>query len=118
SLAQGVPNFDTTAVDSFPAPIKLDGINYAAKAARPGFGRLTLKRVWFENDRSTRGSRSPYDFSYDESSTLANPRYKEHAHDRWGTYRDYGDYCELANYPYVVQHPDSTARVDTAASAW
>ena len=118
-LAEGIPNFDASnaVVDKFQVAVRIDDTTFNSNTSRPGTGKLALRRLWFENERSTRGKASPYDFGYDAAGP-SNPRFKSHAQDRWGVYRDFGDFCEVAHFPYVKQDPASVAARDIAASAW
>ena len=59
-------------------------------------GKLTLKKVWFTYQNSTKGKLSPYQFSY--STGIANPSYDYRNVDRWGNYQ--ANTSENAGYPY------------------
>lgn len=59
-------------------------------------GKLSLKQVWFEYLNSTRGSMSPYQFTY---STF-NPAYNEGDMDRWGNYKPNSACYNTGEYPY------------------
>jgi len=73
-----------------------------------GTGKLTLKRLEFNYQKSKRGSLTPYVFSYGN-----NKDYHTHHTDRWGNYKsNYNFY-----YPYVDQYtsPDD---IHEDARAW
>ncbi|MEM6272984.1 MAG: hypothetical protein AAF998_26460 [Bacteroidota bacterium] len=80
-------------------------------------GKLTLKRVWFTGEESTRGALHPYEFDYHANIASENPNYDPLAQDRWGNYRPYTDTCAAVRYPYVDQ---SVVRdsLDIYAAAW
>ncbi len=75
-------------------------------------GKLTLKKLHFEYQNSSRGSLSPYEFFYSDK----NPQYSEFNYDRWGTYQ-YKDGQEHM-HPYSLQTDNSQNIVDENASAW
>ena len=84
-------------------------------------GKLTLKKVWFTHESSTRGAKSPYEFSYDKGGNFDNPGYQTHAQDRWGMFKpiDPNHPCRAIDYPYTDQG-DSLERqqVDQYSGAW
>ncbi|UII21531.1 hypothetical protein [Fulvivirga ligni] len=106
------------------------GVNYPIKTVRfqydyslcPGVynnasgGKLTLKKMWFEHGNSTRGSMSPYEFTYSN----ANPAYDFYAYDRWGNYKPYpaGNQRYNRDFPYVDQNPAHKEDLDNYMSAW
>lgn len=57
-------------------------------------GKLTLDTLFFTYETSSRGEFSPYVFHYDNS----NPQYERKNMDRWGNYKNNGNYT---TYPYV-----------------
>ncbi len=75
-------------------------------------GKLTLKKVWFTYEQSTRGALSPYTFEYNNiddidldpnpDPTLSNPDYGQYKFDRWGVYREGTAFDNIFN-PYVKQ---------------
>ncbi|MGL4596101.1 MAG: hypothetical protein ACRCYO_01155, partial [Bacteroidia bacterium] len=66
-------------------------------------GKLTLERVFFTNETSSRGQLSPYVFTYG-STTIGspdNPSYDQRNMDRWGAYKDNGAYTNASSsYPW------------------
>jgi hypothetical protein len=80
-------------------------------------GKLTLKRVRFLHQGSTRGTLHPYTFTYSPE----NPAYSTEAYDRWGSYQPLGapfasDFCQQRHFPYTYQGDDPTR--SQRASAW
>ena len=88
------------------------GINYDQS------GKLTLKKISFSYENSSRGTLSPYEFVYTtatnpEDIKRENPDYDSHATDRWGTYKkttkfvngqeDTNDYYD---FPYTNQEKE------------
>jgi hypothetical protein len=66
-------------------------------------GKLTLKKLYFTSNGSTRGSRNKYEFNYG-SGLLKNPDYAESAYDSWGGYKPQGSSVEhQVNFPYINQ---------------
>lgn len=91
-------------------------------------GKLTLKKVWFTYQGSSKGRLSPYEFTYG-----SNPNYNLKGYDRWGTFQTYtvplnynpenAANNPLADeFPYTNQNeisPSSSAKLaDTYAEAW
>ncbi|MFH1373985.1 MAG: hypothetical protein ABII79_09340 [bacterium] len=74
-------------------------------------GKLTLKRLWFTHERSTRGSLSPYVFDYDYADPDRNPRYESHHQDAWGSYKP----C-LDNYKCWQMDVASPHQIDGSGS--
>ena len=94
-------------------------------AARGG-GRLTLRRVWFEQGSVLNAKVSPYAFQYTYASPSGlngypdryqdldgygqglseNPAYEPASVDRWGAYRADGSARQDALNPWVSQNPD------------
>lgn len=104
SLVKGIPN--TLAVD----------YNQS--------GKLTLKRVWFENEGIVKSKIAPYEFVYAYKSSYKqevmarypsilnnnnftdnkqNPDYKPHHLDMWGNYQDNGAQRNALQKPWVSQ---------------
>lgn len=82
-------------------------------------GKLTLKSVYVTQQKSYRGERTPYTFTYG-----FNPLYNPNHVDRWGTYKpnpggltgnEYSDPLTNAEFPYTG-HDRQNA--DQWASAW
>lgn len=84
----------------------------------PSEGKLTLKKIWFTYEKSYKGERSPYEFTYG-----FNPNYNTTNIDRWGTYKSNptnitnGITGPLKNsdYPYTGFNK---VNVDLWAEAW
>lgn len=90
-------------------------------------GKLTLKQLWFEYQNNSRGSLSPYAFSYGTGSN--NPDYSIEKYDRWSNYKSEGTARDRKYKPYVNQFDPSVlqevsainsfkALRDQDASAW
>jgi hypothetical protein len=99
-LCPGIPN-TLTGTDNYPEPVTIDGTNYTTSSAIPGTGKLTLRKLWFTYENSTKGKFNPYDFYY-ANATLSspllnqaantnpcNPQYDRYSQDRWGNYKNY-----------------------------
>ena len=94
-------------------------------------GKLTLKKVWFENEGIFRSKIAPYEFVYNypdyenvnpedkyadvfnfsnaiktAGSQAQNPPYKPYALDRWGNYQLNGDERNKQENPWVDQRPN------------
>jgi hypothetical protein len=96
-LCGNVPNNDGTPVDVHGNP---PGAYPNVNSKK---GKLTLTKLYFTYQNSTRGKLSPYTFNYGVvSSQQDNPDYNKVAMDRWGNYRKVSAYG--AGYPYV-EHP-------------
>lgn len=68
-------------------------------------GKLTLKNVWFEYGKTSKGGHHSYAFNYDNG-----PNYNSMASDRWGTYKSEGDnWNGFSNeeFPYSTQNFDA-----------
>lgn len=101
SLCHGVTNKDAT--------------RFATSASTPNGsdegGKLTLKKVWFTSNGSTRGALNKYEFDYENISVptaldgLVNPDYNKNSYDSWGNYQPFptNGYSQHANFPYVNQ---------------
>lgn len=102
-LCDGIPNFDASASG-----------NTESDYITPGTteGKLTLEKVWFTYERSSKGELSPYVFHYSDN----NPYYGRRLQDRWGNYKSYaGTNCDRFDFPYVNQ-TGTDANYD--AQAW
>lgn len=73
-------------------------------------GKLTLKKLWFTSNGSTRGSLSKYEFDYSQENLPAdlvqyeNPNYKENTYDSWGLYKPIStNYEHHSTFPYTNQ---------------
>ncbi|HHG84176.1 MAG TPA: hypothetical protein ENJ82_05440, partial [Bacteroidetes bacterium] len=119
------PNADPISMAHFEYSYELCGnvpnnVNFdptPGASAPANSGKLSLKKLWFTQQNSSRGAHSPYQFGYDASGNLSNPAYDGHAQDRWGTPKPYTNFCDNAEYPYTNQY-GSRASLDSAASAW
>lgn len=121
------PNADPISMAHFEYNYELCGnapnnanYNPLATSAPANSGKLTLKKLWFTQEESTRGTLSPYEFDYAANgagSAQSNPAYNTHAQDRWGVYQPYTDFCDNAEYPYTSQYR-SRAELDAAAGTW
>jgi hypothetical protein len=76
-------------------------------------GKLTLKKVWFEYQNSTKGAFNPYVFSY-----YSEQDYEINSSNPWGLFQGApSDMC-LHNFaPYVNQEEDKATR-DEKLSTW
>jgi hypothetical protein len=85
----------------------------------PGQGKLTLKKIYFTYQNSTKARLSPYEFSYHDE----NPDYNIKQYDRWGNYKpDNSGGCDPdddalspAEFPYSEQNK---VQADLNAAAW
>lgn len=82
-------------------------------------GKLTLKKVWFTYENSTRGAISPYVFKYEN----ANHDYDDNAMDRWGAYKALpsGDACANLHNPYTEQFSEDASfkeNLNNDIAAW
>jgi len=83
---------------------------------KPGAGKLTLKRVYFQYGNSDKGKNHPYIFDYTN-----NQGYAYLSADRWGTYKPVGNNLApnspLRNdeFPYSIQNK---AVADASAGKW
>lgn len=93
-------------------------------------GKLTLKKVWFTYQGSSKGKLSPYEFTYadnDHNGTPdANFNYNGKSYDRWGNYKPNNPPSGFnpnsnnpnllsSEFPYCEQ---DKATADNYASAW
>lgn len=68
-------------------------------------GKLTLKKVYFTSNGSTRGEYSKYEFDYGTSEN--NPSFEANAYDSWGSYKPQSGHKEHASqFPYTNQFND------------
>ncbi|MBK7149050.1 MAG: hypothetical protein IPH78_09570 [Bacteroidetes bacterium] len=88
-------------------------------------GKLTLEKLYFTYDGSSRGALSPYTFNYGlvtagNSSTQQNPGYNPIQYDRWGNYEYNADNCRKTVFPYVNQSDDPIDQENRIkyATAW
>ena len=96
-LCQGIPNNKSGTLDN-------------NELSNNG-GKLTLKKLYFTYENSSRGSLSPYEFSYGNS----NKDYSRTEMDRWGNYKSKSSYG--SNYPYeLFPYNDQTTSPENAAS--
>ncbi|MFM7852665.1 MAG: hypothetical protein ACKO96_12320, partial [Flammeovirgaceae bacterium] len=104
--------------DDNPQEVLCKNADNSARAAKnPLGGKLTLKKMWFEYGGSSRGSFSPYVFSYHSF----NPDYQLLSYDRWGNYKPNNiTQGAVSNniFPYVSQDPTKKADIDNYAAAW
>lgn len=79
-----------------------------------GDGKLTLKKVYFTYNGSSKAAYSPYEFEYDPET---NYGYNAQAYDRWGHYmpNDFPTTRPNHEFPYVDQ---SDVNNDDYAAAW
>jgi len=100
SLCQGIPNNEKINESGEPAINK---------------GKLTLKKVYFTYGHSNKGSLSPYQFSYGESTNKTqNPDYDLTKMDRWGNFKEHESDIRNRDYPYVKQGEET----NDYASVW
>lgn len=109
SLCPGVPNNINTIT---PGTAVFD-------AGVPTNGKLTLKKIYFTQGRSGKGSLTPYTFTYCDgnySYTGSNPTYDPSSVDRWGYYKLNvpGDKNNI-DFPYSTQ---DKSQADMSAAAW
>ena len=73
-------------------------------------GKLTLKKLYFTYERSSRGALTPYIFDYKETDADYNPDYNNMNQDRWGNYKNYGSSPTTEDYMlnYTPQFSGST----------
>ncbi len=68
-----------------------------------GQKKLTLTKLWFTSNGSTRGELNQYKFDYQASTPAANPNYQLGAYDSWGVYKPKDVHEHAAQFPYVNQ---------------
>jgi len=84
-------------------------------------GKLTLKKLYFTNETSTRGELSPYEFLYGTPGSISspsadNPLYNPLNIDRWGNYKNNDTYASTA-YPFV-DRPYTPQDAAPSAGIW
>jgi hypothetical protein len=93
-LCPDVPNNTTTSVDENGGTPSITGLPNVNEKK----GKLTLKKLYFTYEKSTKGSLSPYIFGYGTlTSSADNPGYSKNSMDRWGNYK--ANFA-TATYPY------------------
>lgn len=81
--------------------------------ADDGTGKLTLKKIYFTNGNSVKGTLNPYTFQYSDF----NPDYSQQCMDRWGNYKPrVTNGISSKKSPYVRQ--DNNLINDEYAKAW
>ncbi len=82
-------------------------------------GKLTLKKLWFTYEGSTKGAMRPYTFNYYNEPVLGETpvTYHEFKYDRWGNYKPDGNTFDHKYLPYVSQL-ESQTQSDANASTW
>lgn len=98
-LCGNVPNNFSASVDAYGNSPASVGPNINTNE-----GKLTLEEVFFTYQTSERGAFSPYLFDYGTGGPGSddNPDYDPAACDRWGQYKNIGDFSGTSNqYPYV-----------------
>ena len=76
----------------------------------PGYGKLTLKKIYFSYGTSQKSMISPYQFMYNSL-----PNYDLAAKDRWGNYKP--NRTSISNYEFPYVNQGDTAN-NSYASAW
>ena len=84
-----------------------------------GHGKLTLKKVWFTYQNSSKAQFSHYAFDYNGM----NPSYAYRSTDRWGNYKpnstNLATTPDNSEFPYVQQNTETQEDLlDEYASAW
>ncbi len=89
--------------------------SYTSGADADITGKLTLDKVYFSYENSTKNTQTPYEFTY---STF-NPSYNQNANDRWGNYKpvNTGNECLNNDLPYTDQNLSKETR-DEYSEAW
>ena len=82
-------------------------------------GKLTLRKIWFTYEGSSKGQSRPYTFNYynEPGSIEGEITYDQFKYDRWGNYKPDGDNFVHKYLPYVNQMDDQSVS-DENASAW
>ena len=85
-------------------------------------GKLTLRKIWFTYEGSTKGDMRPYEFTYfnEEGSDEGEIGYNQFEYDRWGNYKKLNGPQDAFNQkylPYVNQLEDQDES-DRNAAAW
>ncbi|MCK6640919.1 MAG: hypothetical protein L6Q81_12630, partial [Bacteroidia bacterium] len=109
-LCPNVPNNTNANVNEFGATVPQNDPSNV-NAAR---GKLTLKKLFFTYETSSRGEFSPYIFNYDNS----NPQYDRKNMDRWGHYKNNDSYSvyPYVDFPYTEQSSPPDAGVWSLSS--
>jgi hypothetical protein len=81
-------------------------------------GKLTLKKLWFTSNGSTRGELNKYTFDYttpDFPTQYVNPDFVQGAYDSWGNYRPRiaNKHEHATQFPYVNQFNQDWNTADT-----
>ncbi|MDR0802491.1 hypothetical protein [Fluviicola sp.] len=123
-----LPDFEVLGTNATPLKAAHFVYDYSLCTGYPGnvdasdpsqSGKLTLKSVYFTYEKSYRGERSPFKFTYDY-----NPSYNANSIDRWGTYRpnptdltgdEKTDPLTNSDFPYVGYDKNNS---DQWAAAW
>lgn len=119
-LCVGIPNNNGKAVDVNSKPLK----NSANSSNVNHGGKLTLNKVYFTYQNSTRGMLSPYIFNYGLfSNKQNNPDYDKLQMDKWGNYKNplidalntpIPTYTyPYVDFPYTEQDPKYYAKFGT-----
>lgn len=110
-----------------PKPVKTVHFEYdyslcqGAPGSVSGYGKLTLKAIYFTYNGNNKTKKNYYRFKYPEDK---NPAYSFKANDRWGNYKpditedqNNGNPGQLnnADYPYTIQNP---AKTNEYIKAW
>lgn len=98
SLCQGIPNNDGESPR-------------CSSATSNETGKLTLKKISFSYQGSSKGALRPYSFEYN------NTTYDQYAMDRWGNYKSGMNDFEKVNVPYVDQYQNKNQH-DENAGQW
>ncbi|HMT72969.1 MAG TPA: PA14 domain-containing protein [Chitinophagaceae bacterium] len=100
-----------------PRPVKTVHFEYDyslckdAPGSISGYGKLTLKSIYFTYNGKSRVKKNYYRFKYPEvSDALRNPNYSFTANDRWGNYKANPAVNQLPNadFPYTDQNAANT----------
>jgi hypothetical protein len=88
-----------------------NNVNYGSSSSS---GKLTLKKISFSYQTSSKARLSPYTFKYGSAAT--NYSYNIKAYDRWGNYKPIEvDGLATSEYPYVEQ---DSLKTNLYAQAW
>lgn len=111
-LCPGVPNNDGLADNQ----TYYDATGNSVTANRNAMaGKLTLKKIYFTYQNSTRGAFSPYEFDYGNiNDQQQNPSYSNRNMDRWGNFKNNtnvyiggaSNTYPYIDHPYTDQDPD------------
>lgn len=82
-------------------------------------GKLTLDKVYFTHERSSKGATTPYIFQYNETYTMGGNTkdfdYNRLYQDRWGNYKDYSLITADENWKYQFPYTQQFFQNSTAA---